>query len=237
MSEIGQTIHRAQRILQTTWKEIDALIAALDRELSTDNPFGLTIKNEEWPGDPYDHRYGDSSDAWTYKGWHWNFAVKRARQRLGTLQICIDLNIDGFLSQTLGIPVVLVAWEPSGPLWHFNHPQTGADAIWCPTNYSLDCDPRLFWWIGPEGDDERAWHKNPKRLLVDGSWFYVVPLVSLNDPSDLERIIVRPIGSLLTSKVSRSDKLIASTFNSAKDVLCFSVEEGEFRGENCGDVS
>jgi hypothetical protein len=161
------------------------------------------------PVEPDDVAYR-GGDSWVYNGWRWSFPVRHDRRRIGQLSVIADIGKVGRPAIAINMPCVVVAW--SGIAHNWVSAVDTAAGFWPPptATVSLAAD-RLFQWTGEtaaNGPDEAL-------SLLEGAWFYLVPMQALQTTLKLRMLVVHPALELLAGSS------IDAAFAAAPDILRF----------------
>jgi hypothetical protein len=187
-----QSILNATKALRAVWSETDQLIEDLTYALS-EVAGQVTFVGAE------DIEFEDEQDvtaayAWTFRA-RQKGTGRGAPKNLGELVVLVDVGIDEGMAAGLGLPVVAVAWGPSGDPWIEWLEEERIKLFW-PITDVFRREGRLARWLGsPEWGDDPA--KNASAALPASAWFFLVPLLALSDATKLRELIVQPVIALL----------------------------------------
>jgi hypothetical protein len=155
-------------------------------------------------------------DGWVFNGWRWTYPCRYHGQRIGTLSFIVDLGKPGRPAHALGQPCAIVAW--SGMAYDWSPVIGNAGAFWPPSQTATRLiGKRLIEWSATASSNATR----SATAFRTGSWFYLVPLMSLDSNDKLRSHIVQPALALLNGEA------IEAAFATAPDVLQFDRRKGE----------
>lgn len=213
MSQQAQNIINSVKVLTSLGAELETLKREIETQLTE---IAGDIRFDAWDEKDCSEIYNSAGEGWVLDGWHWTFparrrAVTRGRgQRVGSLSIAVDLGRSGWVADALGFPVLMVAWAHQDDEWASFF---GAEAFSLRQEDSVTLlDEALAVW------SEEA----PDGNLIDLSWVYIMPLLSIGDRAKVKSMIVDPVIRLV-SGAAPSESL------QGVDAVRFSWVDGEAR--------
>ena len=187
MSEdAARLLWQAARMIRETEYALDAIVDTLDALLSEKKGEAVCFKYDGALGERDYDRWLEAEYTTFYKVTDNARNKKGPKERLGTVTLKTQLyskSCDD--SPTFGRARLFVAYSE------------GPDNQWEVADLDLDNDGR-FENCRPR--DGRRWYWVEDGEIPGDSWFYCVPLTSLEDRGSLERIVVKPLVALVEGK-------------------------------------
>ncbi len=214
MPDRESAIINSVHLMNECGAELEALKADLEKRLlQLGNESPVTFGQEIDP--PTLESYDSSKSGWVFDGWRWTFPARERRTgrgpraNVGKLSIVADLGRRGRPANALGVPCLIVTWGPPFDDWNedidearFWPPDQGCNKI---------LSERLFLYF----KQQRGSAIGEAKAGMDAVWFYVLPLLSLDERGKLTTLIVNPVCSLLRGDAP------SEAFKGAEAVLRF----------------
>lgn len=209
MEDPSVTVARAFEIVSKTASEWQRFRKSLGEEII--NVQEYLIENTKHSDETWDA----DQENWVSTGVGIEFAIRERKKvrgrspRIGAMCTILDLYRPGFPSSALGRALFQVGWAPKDNGWSIDEltlPVLGEE-------YELKGD-RLFFWTGDQ-------HQNVAPSMREKSWIYLVPLGAIGSRSDISRLLIEPVLTLVRGQAE------AKAFAQAPEAIRFHEVEGE----------